>query len=170
MNETIVTLVGRLAGEITRRRFSTGSITSFRMHCRERRFDAETQSWVDGDGMFVSVHCWRRLGDNAHTSLARGDRVIVVGRLYHREFEHHGRLRLSVEVDARAVGPDLTFDPVEVKRDPDRVAWRRTATENPEPAEGPGVAEKAGVTALPGAAEPSGSAPTAEPGPAAQAA
>ncbi|GLZ37774.1 single-stranded DNA-binding protein [Actinokineospora sp. NBRC 105648] len=109
MFETVVTLIGTLIGEPTRRRYSTGSSTRFRLRAVERRFQPDNQTWVDGESMFVSVTCWRDLGEHVAKTLKRGDRVIVVGRLYHREYESENQHRLSVELDARAVGPDLNF-------------------------------------------------------------
>jgi single-strand DNA-binding protein len=117
MFETVVTLVGTVAGEITRRRTGDDvSVVSFRMVCQERRYDRDADRWVDGDRMFLSVHCWRTLGVNVAASLARGDHVVVTGRLFHREFITDGRQRLSVELDARTVGPDLARCAVSVQR------------------------------------------------------
>ena len=108
MNETMVTLTGWVAGELTRRRFEGDSaVTRFRMVSRERRYDAEAEDWVDGDSMFLEVQCWDRFGDNVAAGLKRGDPVIVHGRLRCREFEHEGVQRVALEVRATAVGRNL---------------------------------------------------------------
>jgi single-strand DNA-binding protein len=116
--ETVVTVVGWICGELTRRR--TGDdvqVVSFRMVAQERRHDRDTGEWSDGERMFLSVHCWRTLGQNVSASLKRGDPVIVTGRLYHREHLAEGKQRLSVDLDARSVGPDLSRCAVTVARE-----------------------------------------------------
>lgn len=118
MFETVVTVVGRICGELTRRR--TGDdvqVVSFRMVAQERRYDADTGEWSDGDRMFLSVHCWRTLGQNVAASLKRGDPVMVTGRLYHREHLAEGKQRLTVDLDARSVGPDLSRCSVTLSRE-----------------------------------------------------
>lgn len=118
MYETVVTVVGWICGELTRRR--TGDdvqVVSFRMRAQERRYDSDTGEWSDGERMFLSVHCWRTLGLNVAASLKRGDPVIVTGRLYHREHLAEGKQRLSVDLDARSVGPDLSRCAVTVSRE-----------------------------------------------------
>ncbi|MBC6449443.1 single-stranded DNA-binding protein [Actinokineospora xionganensis] len=118
MYETVVTIVGWICGELMRRR--TGDdvqVVSFRMRAQERRYDADTGEWSDGERMFLSVHCWRTLGQNVAASLKRGDPVVVTGRLYHREHLAEGKQRLSVELDARSVGPDLSRCAVTVSRE-----------------------------------------------------
>ncbi|MGQ0837942.1 single-stranded DNA-binding protein [Actinokineospora sp.] len=117
MFETQVTLVGKVVGDVSRRRFEDDvTIAHFRLMTQERKFVRETGEWTDGDRMFVTVRCWRKLGDNVLASLARGDQVVVTGRLYHREYETEGKQRLSVEVDARSVGPDLSRCTVTIDR------------------------------------------------------
>lgn len=109
MFETMVTIVGRVITEITKRTVPSGDrLCSFRMVARERRFNRDTQTWVDGDKLFLNVTCWRKLAENVGTSVFKGDDVIVYGRLYLNEYEINGQPRSSMELDARAVGPDLT--------------------------------------------------------------
>lgn len=109
MFETPLTVVGRLVSDVTRHTFSTGSVkSSFRIVSTERRFDRESQQWADGDRLFITVICWRGLAENVSASLFRGDSVVVSGRLYQKEFEVNGEPRSVVEMEARAVGPDLS--------------------------------------------------------------
>jgi single-strand DNA-binding protein len=76
--------------------------------CTERRYDRGAESWVDAGKLYASVTCWRRLAENVHASFVTGDPIIVYGRLHTREFEKDGQLRSVTEVEASAVGPDLT--------------------------------------------------------------
>lgn len=83
-------------------------VTSFRVVMNYRRYDKASDTWVDS-GMFrVRVNCWRRLADHVHASLNVGDPVIVVGRIFTREWSaDSGELRVNYEVEADAVGHDL---------------------------------------------------------------
>ncbi|WP_396229908.1 single-stranded DNA-binding protein, partial [Frankia sp. CpI1-P] len=55
------------------------------------------------------MSCWRQLADNVAASLVRGDRALVYGRLRQRSFEtSEGERRVSYEIDADAVGTELT--------------------------------------------------------------
>ncbi|WP_018685145.1 single-stranded DNA-binding protein [Actinokineospora enzanensis] len=128
MNETMVTLAGRVVSEITKRRCpDERDLTQFRLYVKERRYDPDTGSWRDGDSLFIGVRCWGRLGEHVDTSVRRGDRVIVFGRLYHREYRSDAVQRIDPQVEARAVGIDLGYAPVTVTR----TAWT-PANDEPE--------------------------------------
>jgi single-strand DNA-binding protein len=108
MNETIVTVIGNVITDVKRRRTGDGDgPVGFRVATNERRFDKTTGQWVDGDRLYLSVTCWRRLADGVLLSLSKGDPVIVQGRLYTRHYELDGQKRSVTELDAWAIGPDL---------------------------------------------------------------
>jgi single-strand DNA-binding protein len=134
MNETQVTVIGNVITDIKRRRTpdSEGPV-SFRLATNERRFDKTTQQWVDGDRLYLSVTCWRRLAEGVLLSLTKGDPVIVQGRLYTRHYELDGQKRSVTELDAWAVGPDLGRCSAIPKR-PRREAFDDAAPEVPEQA------------------------------------
>jgi single-strand DNA-binding protein len=78
------------------------------------------------------VTCWRQLADNVAASLARGDRALVCGRLRQRSFEtSEGERRVAYEIDADAVGAELTWHAARSQR----FARRSAATETPPPDE-----------------------------------
>ncbi len=88
----------------------TGSVvTSFRIVMNYRRFNQVTQQWYDS-GMFrIRVTCWRQLASHVAESVKVGQQVIVVGRIFTREWTAEtGELRVNFEVEADAVGHDLT--------------------------------------------------------------
>ncbi|TCP48537.1 single-strand DNA-binding protein [Tamaricihabitans halophyticus] len=118
MNETYTTVVGRVAGEVRQRStFEGHKVVNFRLASNERRYDREAGQWVDGNSLYLTVTCWRKLAAGVASSLRKGDPVLVTGRLSLREFEYQGQRRTSLELDAQAVGPDLTWCTAEV--------WRR---------------------------------------------
>lgn len=109
MNETIMTIVGNLVDAPKLRRTKSGHfVANFRVASTPRRYDREKGAWVDGDTLFVTVTCWRALGENVAQSLHKGQPVIVTGRYYQREYEQQETLRTAYELEALAVGPDLS--------------------------------------------------------------
>jgi single-strand DNA-binding protein len=118
MFETYVTVIGRIVTTPEKRRTVDGnSVVTFRMASNERRFrDGE---WGDGDSLYLGVTCWRSAADNVHTSLLRGDAVVVRGRLRTREFvDKEGSRRSVVDMEALAIGPDLFHSTARVMRAP----------------------------------------------------
>lgn len=117
MYDTTITVVGRIVDVPRRRLTESGvSVLNMRVASTARRLDRESGSWVNGDSLFLNVTCWRALADNLARSLVKGDAVIVHGRVYTREYEHNGQRRASYDMEAYAVGPDLTWGRVEFVR------------------------------------------------------
>ena len=83
-------------------------VTSFRLAASERKFDRETNRWVDGTVTWYSVVCWRHVAENAAASLQKGDPVVIVGRLALREWEQDGRAGSTLDLTADVIGHDLT--------------------------------------------------------------
>lgn len=109
MYETYATVVGTLITQINKRRLDDGtSVVSFRVASNERRYDRTADDWVDGDTLYVSVTCWRKLAENVHASFVTGDPIVVHGRVYTRSYEKDGQRHSVTEMEAAAVGPDLT--------------------------------------------------------------
>jgi single-strand DNA-binding protein len=108
MNETYVTLVGWLGGNVSLRDAQGVPVASFRVASTPRRFQKKTESWVDGDTQWYSVNTWRALAENCADSLRRGDPVVVHGKLSaHTWTNAQGMDVTSFEVEAAFVGHDL---------------------------------------------------------------
>lgn len=113
----MTTIVGNVITNVTQRKIGDGTrVASFRMASNERRFDKETQQWVNGDSLYVTVTCWRKLALGVNASLVKGDPVIVTGRLFTRGYEVEGQKRSVTELEAMAVGPDLSRCLADVSR------------------------------------------------------
>lgn len=109
IGETFVNVNGRIVTEFERRELNGGGESvGFLLLSTERRFDKATGEWVDGRKFSVWVTCWRRLARNVALSLGKGDDVMVFGRLRTREYEDGGKTRYSTELEAYAVGPNLS--------------------------------------------------------------
>jgi single-strand DNA-binding protein len=108
-NETHVTVVGKVVGEVIHRQSADGVSSSFfRVSSTERKYNRELGDWVDGEEILVGITCWRRLADNAKAVLASGDPVVVQGRLRIKTQESDGERRQFVNLDALAIGLDLS--------------------------------------------------------------
>lgn len=132
--ETYVTLSGNLTS-VPKSGVSRSGIpwTRIRVASSSRVFDRGTTEWRDGETIFLDVSCWRQLAENAATTLERGDRVLIVGRLRQRSYEDQQGVRHTVmEMDADAIGPDLG-----------RVAARLLRTARPDQSDQPSDAEVA---------------------------
>lgn len=110
MSETI-TVRGFLGGEVEEFITPQGlPISNFRLGCTPRRYDRKTERWVNGDTNWYTVSAFRQLAQNVKSSLHKGDPVLVTGRLRVRQWENDkGQRGTSVEIDAEAIGHDLTF-------------------------------------------------------------
>ncbi|WP_329155499.1 single-stranded DNA-binding protein [Streptomyces anulatus] len=108
MNETLVTLVGNAATAVEFRETATGGMARFRFAVTPRRWDREKQLWADGRTSFYTVWSWRTLAANLAGSVSVGEPLVVHGRLKVREEEQAGQRKTFVDVEAVAVGHDLS--------------------------------------------------------------
>ncbi len=110
MSETI-TVRGFAGTEIRKITTEKGlPIATFRLASTPRRYDREAGEWVNGETNWFNVTCFRNLALNAHSTLSKGDPVIVTGRLKIRPWENDaGQRGTAVEIDADGLGHDLTF-------------------------------------------------------------
>lgn len=108
MNETLVTLVGNAATGVEFRETASGGMARFRFAVTPRRWDRGKQLWADGHTSFYTVWAWRALASNLTGSVSVGEPLVVHGRLKVREEERDGQRRTFVDIEATAVGHDLT--------------------------------------------------------------
>jgi single-strand DNA-binding protein len=111
MFDTYVTIVGNVLTkpEFRRMEKSGAILSTFRVASTARRYDKENNRWTDGNSLRLRVSCWRNLADGVGSSVIVGDPVIVVGRLYTRDWlTEEKELRVAYEMDAVAVGHDLS--------------------------------------------------------------
>lgn len=110
MFDTNLVVVGNVLNVPEWRRLeSSGSVVAnFRIASHARRFDRESNTWVDGNSLRVRVSAWRRLAEGVIASIAVGDPIIVYGRLYTRDWrDDNGNNRISYEMEAFSIGHDL---------------------------------------------------------------
>jgi single-strand DNA-binding protein len=103
------------------------AITSFRLASNQRKLDRSTGKWVDGDTNFYSVSTFRALATNVSVSVHKGDRVVVTGKIKVREWESGERRGVNVEVDADALGHDLSWGTASFSRNISSAPMDRSA-------------------------------------------
>jgi single-strand DNA-binding protein len=112
-----VTLVGNLTADPELRFTPSGlQVANLRLAVTPRTRQQDG-TWTQGETSFHTVTVWRDQASNAVDSLAKGARVLVVGRPKQRSWtdqdgtEHH-----VTEVDAEEVGPSLRWATAKVTR------------------------------------------------------
>jgi single-strand DNA-binding protein len=132
---TRITVVGRMITDVTTRTTASGDkVANFRIACQERQYDKELSTWVDGDRMYVGISCWQSLADHVSESLNKGDQIVVSGRMKLREYTTDaGDRRMTLEVNANAIGPDLARHTVMVNRSGWAVHPEQQVLINPPP-------------------------------------
>jgi single-strand DNA-binding protein len=112
-----VTLVGNLTTDPELRYTPSGlQVANLRLAITPRTRQQDG-TWTQGETTFHTVTVWRDQASNAVDSLAKGARVLVVGRPKERTWtdqdgtEHH-----VTEVDAEELGPSLRWATAKVTR------------------------------------------------------
>jgi single-strand DNA-binding protein len=124
MAEIPIAVVGNVATSVQGKLTSAGRVASFRLASNVRRFDRTRGIWYDAETNYFTVTCWRQLADNVLSSLSKGDPVVVSGRIHVRAWKNAEREGITVEVEAGAVGHDMSRG---------TSAFRRKEPEPPEP-------------------------------------
>lgn len=110
-------------------------ITSFRLASTQRRFDRGTQKWIDGETNWYTVTAFRQLALNSNASVEKGQRVIVTGRLKIRDWENGERTGTTIEIEADAIGHDLSWGTAAFTRSVSTATISPTEPEEPAAAE-----------------------------------
>jgi single-strand DNA-binding protein len=109
MNDTYMTVIGNVCDEPKLRVTGGGhSVANFRVASTPRRFDREKGVWVDCPTLFVNVTCWRAMAENVRDSVHKGQPIVVTGRYYSRTYEVNETVRVAYDLEANALGHDLT--------------------------------------------------------------
>ena len=111
MNEPQLTVVGNLTREPELRYTPAGvALVKFSVASTPRVFDKASGEYRDGDPLFLTCTAWRELAEHVAESLAKGARVVVVGRLRLSRWEtDEGDKRSAYGLDVDEVGPSLRF-------------------------------------------------------------
>ncbi len=115
MADSTVTLVGNLTRDPELRFTQGGRAIATLGLAVSRRYQVNNE-WQEQTSFF-NVVAWGQLGENAASSLSKGTRVLVTGRLEQRSYEtQDGEKRSVVEVIADEIGPSLRWATASVDR------------------------------------------------------
>jgi single-strand DNA-binding protein len=108
---TLVTVIGNLVKDPETKTLDNGNVlTKLRVASTERVQDGNG-GFKDGDTAYYDIACWRTLAENV-SSLEKGNKVIIHGKLKYREFTRKdGTKGNSFEVDATDVGRSMSIRP-----------------------------------------------------------
>lgn len=109
--ETHITIVGNVTADPELRFSASGTaVANFSVAVNERKMNAETRKWEEGDSAFYNVRAFRQLAENIAESVTRGMRVIIHGKMTQDRWEDKdGTARNAWKIIADAAGPDLSF-------------------------------------------------------------
>lgn len=115
MADSTVTVVGNLTRD-PELRFTQGGRAICTLGLAVSRRYQVNNEWQEQTSFF-NVVAWGQLGENAASSLTKGTRVLVTGRLEQRSYEAQGGEKKSVvEIVADEVGPSLRWASAQVDR------------------------------------------------------
>lgn len=104
-----VTIVGNVTRDAELRYTNSGlSIGSFSVAVNERQ-KGQNGEWEDGEPSYYDVTCFRLLGESVAETIAKGDRVVVTGKLRQSRWEQDGQKRSKVEVVADDVAKSVLW-------------------------------------------------------------
>jgi single-strand DNA-binding protein len=116
--DTQITLVGNLVDDPELKFTPSGAaVAKFRIASTPRTLNKQTNTWEDGEALFLTCNVWRQPAEHCAESLQKGMRVIVQGRLRQRSYDtKEGEKRTVFEVEVDEVGPSLQFATAKVTR------------------------------------------------------
>jgi single-strand DNA-binding protein len=117
-NNNTVTIVGNVTREPELRFTANGrSQLTLGLAVNHRYPDRNRPGeWVE-DTSFINVVCWADLAENVSSSVTKGSRILVMGRLNQRSWETDNNEKRSViEVIAEEVGPSLRWATAQISR------------------------------------------------------
>lgn len=82
-----ISINGRLTEDPTLKFTGSGkAVANLRVAASENKKD-DAGNWQDGDRVFINVTLWEAEAETAAEHFVKGDRVLVAGRIYQREYE-----------------------------------------------------------------------------------
>lgn len=111
------TIVGNVTRDPELRFTPTGLATaSFAVAVNRKWQNRQTNEWEESVSFF-DVVVWREQAENVSSCVAKGDRVIVTGRLEQSRWENDkGEKKSRVQIVADAVGPSLQWATADVTK------------------------------------------------------
>jgi single-strand DNA-binding protein len=117
-SDNVITITGNLADDPELRFTPNGvAVCNVRVAVNQRRFNRETNEWDEKLDGFFTCNVWRDQAENVASSLIKGSRVVVIGRLKSRSYEDRdNNTRWVTEIEADEICPSLRWATAKVER------------------------------------------------------
>lgn len=131
MTNTTVTLVGNVTRDPELRFTPAGHpVVNFSIAVNHRKKNGD--EWVDDGTSFYDCATWRSLAENVAGTIAKGQRVIVVGTQKLRKYDRpDGSNGLAIDIQVDEIGPAVSKvnsqQRVATQPTPDASAWGTSA-------------------------------------------
>jgi single-strand DNA-binding protein len=118
--DNVITIQGNLADDPELRFTPNGiAVCSVRVAVNQRFKNNQTNEWEERLDGFFTCNVWRDQAENVASSLTKGSRVVVIGRLKSRSYEdREGQTRWVTEIEADEVAPSLRWATARIERNP----------------------------------------------------
>jgi single-strand DNA-binding protein len=117
MVDNTVTIVGNLTADPEVRVTDSGATLAEIRIAQNKRKRNSDGSWEEGEPMYFQGTVWNDMAENAASSLQKGMRVIVTGRLNYRSWENQeGQNRSVVDIAIDEVAPSLRWARANIER------------------------------------------------------
>lgn len=129
MQDIAASLTGNVGTDVELAQGEGWARASFRLGSTPRHL--HQGQWVDGETTWISVNCWGRLAQHVKASIAKGDPVLVQGKLRTSAWLKDGVRQERLVVEASAIGHDLSRGRSVFERSVSRVRAADGTTMNP---------------------------------------
>ena len=168
-NEILVTVIGNLTADPELRFTQSGlPVANFTIASTPRVFDRESNSFKDGEAVFLRASIWRDYAEHVAASFTKGQPVIAQGVLKQRSYEtKEGEKRTSIELEVTEIGATLRYGTSSyTKAESKGNGGQRQAPAQTQsaPAQSAPVAQAAPAQSAPAAARPAAVAPVDDDG------
>jgi single-strand DNA-binding protein len=113
-----ITIVGNLTAD-PELRFTPGGkpVVNFVVACSDRKFDKDSNTWVDLNTTFITCTAWNKQAENIAESLQKGMAVIAQGVLRQHDYiDKNEAKQRRMELECDVVGAALTNAIAKVER------------------------------------------------------
>lgn len=110
--ETVITVVGNVTGDPELRYTQAGkAVANLTIASTPRTFDRTSNSWKDGEALFLRGSVWDKYAEHVAASLVKGSRVIATGVLKQQSWEDKktGEKRTAMVLEIQEIGPVLRY-------------------------------------------------------------
>lgn len=111
--ESTLTVAGNVVADPEMRQTNEGKpVGRVRIAIPQRKFNQQSKQWEDGDSIFMNAVAFGPMAEHMASTLSKGMRVIIVGRLKQDEWtdKESGVTRQDKSIVIEEIGASLLFD------------------------------------------------------------